>query len=95
MMVPFAMRGQPVWTGVGIIGGWLSAVVGLSFYVRRWIGTRTWRRLHRWTLAAFALGIAHAIGSGPDTRSLWLVVMLGTALAPVTLIATYRFLPRQ
>ena len=95
IMVPFAMRGQPVWTGVGIIGGWLSAVVGLSFYVRRWIGTRTWRRLHRWTLAAFALGIAHAIGSGPDTRSLWLVVMLGTALAPVTLIATYRFLPRQ
>jgi len=92
--VPFALAGQPAWTGVGIIGGWLSAVIGLSFYVRRWIGNRTWRRLHRWTLAAFGLGIAHAIGSGPDTRSLWLLVMLGTALAPVTLIATYRFLPR-
>jgi predicted ferric reductase len=93
--VPFALKGQPAWVGVGILGGWLSAVVGLSFYARRWIGSRTWRRLHRLTAAAFALSIVHAIGSGPDTRSLWLAVMLGVALAPVSLVATYRYLPRS
>ena len=48
--LPFAMESQPVWTAIGILGGWLSVIVGLSFYVRKWIGTQTWRWLHRWTL---------------------------------------------
>ena len=41
--VPFAAAYRPFWTGLGIIGGWLAAVLGLSFYVRRWIGPRLWR----------------------------------------------------
>src|SRR6266540_5929423 len=38
--VPFAMSHQPVWTGVGIIGGWLAAIFTFSFYVRKWIGNK-------------------------------------------------------
>jgi hypothetical protein len=38
--VPFAMAHQPVWTGVGIIGGWLAAIFTFSFYVRGWIGNK-------------------------------------------------------
>ena len=62
--LPFALAHQPVWTGLGIIGGWLAAIVGLSFYVRRWIGVAVWRWLHRWTLAVYVLGIAHTLGPG-------------------------------
>ena len=32
--LPFALGSQPAWTGVGIIAGWLAAIIGLSFYVR-------------------------------------------------------------
>ena len=91
--LPFAMPGQPVWTGVGIIAGWLAAILGLSFYVRRWIGVRVWRWLHRWTLLVYVLGLAHTLGSGTDAESAWLLVTLGATALPVVFAATYRFLP--
>ena len=69
--LPFALASQPLWTGVGIIAGWLAAIVGLSFYVRRWIGVAVWRWLHRWTLGVYLLGLAHTLGSGTDARSVW------------------------
>jgi methionine sulfoxide reductase heme-binding subunit len=93
--IPFAMRVQPFWTGLGIVGGWLAVVLGLSFYVRRGIGTRFWRRLHRWTPAVYCLGLAHAIGAGSDTRSLWLLTILAGTAGPIALVAAYRFLPRS
>src|SRR5436190_17961843 len=33
--IPFVMSHRPVWTGLGVLGGWLSALLGLTFYVRR------------------------------------------------------------
>ena len=41
--LPFQVGYRPLWTGIGIIAGWLALILALSFYVRRWIGTRTWR----------------------------------------------------
>jgi predicted ferric reductase len=92
--LPFALAGQPVWTGLGIIGGWLAAIVGSSFYVRRWIGVAVWRWLHRWTLAVYVLGIAHTLGSGTDARSVWLLGLLAVTALPIVFVGTYRFLPR-
>lgn len=91
--VPFAMTHQPVWTGIGIIGGWLTAIFTFSFYVRRWIGNRAWRWLHRWTLGAYLLAVVHTIGSGTDARSPWLVVTMIAITTPIVFGATFRFLP--
>jgi methionine sulfoxide reductase heme-binding subunit len=65
--VPFMLSYRPLWTGLGILGGYLAAVLALSFYARRRIGTRTWRRMHRLTLLAYALSLAHVLGSGTDS----------------------------
>jgi methionine sulfoxide reductase heme-binding subunit len=92
--LPFAMAHQPFWTGIGIIGGWLAAIMAASFYVRRWIGTRAWRWLHRWTLAVYVLAVLHTLGSGSDARSAWLLAILGLTATPIVLLGTYRFLPR-
>lgn len=64
--VPFTIGYRPVWTGAGIIGGYLAAILALSFYVRRRIGPRVWRRAHNFTVAAYVLSLAHALGSGTD-----------------------------
>jgi sulfoxide reductase heme-binding subunit YedZ len=64
--LPFAIGYRPLWTGVGIIGGYLAAMLGLSFYGRRRIGARLWRRLHRLTVLVYALALAHALGAGTD-----------------------------
>lgn len=92
--VPFVLNHRPLWTGMGIIGGWLAAALGLSFYVRRWIGTRTWRKLHRWTLAVYVLAVLHTIGAGSDARSTWLLAILGATVLPIALLTAYRLLPR-
>ena len=81
--LPFALASQPVWTALGIVGGWLAAIVTLSFYVRRLIGVAVWRWLHRWTLAVYVLGLAHTIGSGTDSGSAWLLAMLALSTVPV------------
>jgi sulfoxide reductase heme-binding subunit YedZ len=88
------MAGQPAWTGVGIIGGWLAAILGLSFYVRRWIGPGLWRRMHRWTLVVWVLAVAHTLGSGSDAGSLWLLAIVGITAAPIVFLAALRMLPR-
>ncbi len=93
--LPFAIVSHPFWTGLGIIAGWLAAILGLSFYVRRWIGVRLWRWMHRWTLLVYVLGVAHTLGSGTDARAPWLLVILGATAVPIVFMATYRFLPAR
>jgi sulfoxide reductase heme-binding subunit YedZ len=69
--VPFSMAFRPLWTGLGILGGYLAALLGLSFYARRRIGARLWRKAHRATVLVYALGLAHALGSGSDASQAW------------------------
>jgi sulfoxide reductase heme-binding subunit YedZ len=91
--IPFVMAHRPVWTGLGVIGGWLAALLGLSFYVRRRFGPRLWRQLHRWTLAVYVLAVIHTLGAGTDAGSAWLLVILVATLAPVVVLAAVRLLP--
>jgi sulfoxide reductase heme-binding subunit YedZ len=91
--IPFVMAHRPAWTGIGVIGGWLAAILGLSYYVRRWIGPKLWRRMHRWTLAVYVLAVLHTLGAGTDARSFWLLtIIVGTAL-PIVFLAALRLLP--
>jgi methionine sulfoxide reductase heme-binding subunit len=66
ILIPFAMGYRPLWTGLGIIGGYLAAILGLSFYVRKRIGARLWRRMHRFTVVVYVLGLVHSLGAGTD-----------------------------
>ena len=91
--VPFVMNNQPVWTGVGIIAGWLTAIFTFSFYVRKWIGNKTWRWLHRWTLAAYLLAVGHTIGSGTDGKSSWMIALLVVISMPAIFGLAFKLAP--
>ena len=91
--IPFVMSHKPLWTGLGIVGGWLAALLGLSFYVRRWIGPKLWRKMHRWTLAVYVLAVIHTLGAGTDASSLWLLLILIATVAPLAVMAAIRLLP--
>jgi len=92
ILVPFAIGYRPLWTGLGILGGYLAAILGLSFYVRRRIGARLWRRMHRFTVVVYVLSLAHALGSGTDA-SIPIVryAMLASAL-PILFLFALRLL---
>jgi sulfoxide reductase heme-binding subunit YedZ len=91
--IPFVIQHRPLWTGLGIVGGWLAALLGLSFYVRRWVGPGLWRKMHRWTLAVYVLAVIHTLGAGTDARSFWLLVILIATVAPLAVMAAVRLLP--
>jgi methionine sulfoxide reductase heme-binding subunit len=93
LLVPFAMDYEPVFTGLGIVAGYLAALLGLSFYLRRRIGARRWRSLHRATVLIYVLGAIHALGAGTDAEAPWLrAVLLGTG-APILFLFLLRVLP--
>jgi len=91
--VPFTLAYRPLYTGLGTIAGWLAAILGLSFYARRRIGARTWRRMHRFTIVAYVLALVHVIGSGTDVRSPWMLALLTGLTAPIAFAFSYRMLP--
>jgi len=69
--VPFTMGFRPLFTGLGIVGGYLAALLGLSYYVRRRIGAKLWRKAHRATVLVYLLGLVHALGAGSDASTIW------------------------
>jgi sulfoxide reductase heme-binding subunit YedZ len=84
--LPFTMAYRPLWTGFGIIAGWLAALLGLSFYARRMIGARLWRRAHRLTIVVFGLAVAHTLGAGTDATTLWLYLSVVGVSGSVALL---------
>jgi sulfoxide reductase heme-binding subunit YedZ len=91
--VPFTMSYRPLFTGLGIIAGWLAAILGLSFYARRRIGVKRWRFLHRFTILAYVMALVHVAGSGTDARSPWMIALLTALTAPIVFGFAYRILP--
>jgi sulfoxide reductase heme-binding subunit YedZ len=69
--VPFAMSFRTAFTGLGVIAGYLAVLLGLSFYARKRIGARLWRKAHRATVVVYALGLVHAFGAGTDASTVW------------------------
>ncbi len=95
VLVPFAMSYRPLYTGLGIIAAYLAALLGLSFYVRRRIGGRLWRRLHRATVVVWILGVIHTLGAGSDAGTVWLRMVMLTTGAPIVFLALLRVLHRK
>jgi sulfoxide reductase heme-binding subunit YedZ len=81
--VPFAMGYRPLATGIGIIAGYLAALLGLSFYARRRIGARLWRTAHRFTVAVWLLAAIHAITAGTDASTPWMRAILVASAVPI------------
>jgi sulfoxide reductase heme-binding subunit YedZ len=93
LLVPFTMSYRPEFTGLGIIAAYLAAILGLSFYVRRRVGTKRWRSLHRLTLLVYVLGVIHVLGAGTDASTPWLQAILLVTGAPILFLALLRWLP--
>ncbi len=87
--VPLASSYKTFWTSTGIVAGWATAALGLSFYARKWIGQQRWRKLHRLAAVAWLLGLLHSLGEGTDAGQLWFLAATGIVVLPaIWLLAT-------
>jgi ferredoxin-NADP reductase/DMSO/TMAO reductase YedYZ heme-binding membrane subunit len=90
--LPFTSTYEPLWTGLGVTGAWLAAILGLSYWIRQRIGTALWRTLHRATVLVYALSVAHVLGAGTDASEPWMRVLLLTTGAPIVFLFIMRVL---
>jgi len=90
LIVPFVAPYRPLAVGIGVIAVYLAVAVHASFGLRRRLGTRTWRRLHYLSFAAFVASSVHAILAGSDASRPWAVVLHGSLLAIVGALVAYR-----
>jgi methionine sulfoxide reductase heme-binding subunit len=93
--VPFTMCYRSVFTGVGILAGYLTALLGLSFYIRRRIGPKLWRKAHRFTVLAYVMALVHTIGAGTDMGTAWLRTFLFATAVPIAVLFVARLIPRK
>jgi sulfoxide reductase heme-binding subunit YedZ len=91
-LVPFAAPWKPGAVAAGVVAGWLSLMLAVSFRLRRWIGQKGWRRLHYASFAAFALSLGHALLVGTDLKGLGGPVLALLAAGPVLWLTFYRLL---
>jgi ferredoxin-NADP reductase/DMSO/TMAO reductase YedYZ heme-binding membrane subunit len=92
LVIPFTSRQEPLWTGLGVTGGWLAAILGLSYWIRHRIGAGRWRKLHRAAILVYVLSVAHTLGAGSDAAEPWMrVLLLGTG-APILFLFVMRVL---
>lgn len=88
LFVPFVSDYRPVWVGVGIIATYLSVLVTVTFYMRKWIGQRAFRMIHYFSFIGFYGVLLHSWFAGTDTgltatRILYLVTGLSVIFMTV------------
>ena len=91
--IPFVIDYERWWTALGIVGGWLFVILGLSYYVRGKIGPARWRKLHRFTALAWVLGVVHALGAGTDAGAVWFLLAAAAAVIPAGALLARRLVP--
>ena len=94
LAIPFQMSYRPFWTGIGVIAGYGIILLGLSYYLRRWIGPARWRVAHRFVGAFWILGIFHTFGAGTDAGELWLIIPVAATSTPQLVLLTMRLAKR-
>lgn len=86
ILIPFVAPYRPLWVGIGVIAFYLMLLVSITFYIRRWIGVKTFRMIHLASFLGYAGAAVHGFYSGTDSP-LWTTQLLyaGTTLVIVFL----------
>jgi sulfoxide reductase heme-binding subunit YedZ len=67
ILVPFLAPYRPFWVGLGVLGFYLSALVTITFYLRKKIGQKLFKKIHVLSLAAYLGVVLHAFFAGSDS----------------------------
>jgi sulfoxide reductase heme-binding subunit YedZ len=75
-VVPFSSAYHPFWIGLGALSLDLLLAVVLTSLLRRRIGYRVWRLVHWTAYACWPIALLHSVGTGTDTGSGWMTVLI-------------------
>jgi methionine sulfoxide reductase heme-binding subunit len=80
-LVPFVGSYRPLWLGLGAVAFDLLLAVTVTSLARRRMGYRGWRAVHALTYVSWPVALLHALGTGSDVSSTWLLALSGVCVA--------------
>jgi sulfoxide reductase heme-binding subunit YedZ len=90
LAIPVLLNYREPYMAIGIIGGWGTIVLGLSYYVRGLIGIARWKVLHRFTALTWVLSVIHTLGEGSDSGDAWFIAVVVLTVLPAVLLILVR-----
>lgn len=90
VLVPFATAYRRIWMGLGILSLELALALGLSIYIRPWVGYRAWRLMHHGTYVILPMALVHGMATGTDTNTSWGIAVYGVCLIAVVVVFVLR-----
>ena len=89
-VIPLRASYRPVWLGLGAVGFDLLLALAISSLVRVRLGLRIWRSIHWLAYACWPIALVHALGTGSDVRSGWLLWIVAGSVAIVLAAVCWR-----
>jgi len=90
LVVPFAARYRPLWTGLGIFAAELLLALAITNHYRKRMPYRWWRLAHYANFAVWSLASVHGIFAGTDRSASWLAVLYGACISVVLALTAWR-----
>jgi len=95
VVLPFRAAYRPAWQGLGTVALDLVLLLVASSLLRHRIGPRAWRWLHWAAYLCWPAAVAHAIGTGTDGHSGWLLAVVVACAAAVGAAGIWRLSGRS
>jgi sulfoxide reductase heme-binding subunit YedZ len=77
VIIPFSSAYRPLWVGFGAVAFDLLVAVLITSLLRRRFGYRAWRTVHWAAYACWPFALLHGLGTGSDTKTGWMLVIVG------------------
>jgi sulfoxide reductase heme-binding subunit YedZ len=90
LVVPFAARYRPLWTGLGIFAAELLLALAITNHYRKRMPYRWWRLAHYANFGVWSLASVHGILAGTDRSATWLAILYGASIAVVLALIAWR-----
>ena len=88
--IPFRTAYRPLWVGLGALTFDLLLAVLVTSALRHRIGFGSWRFVHWLAYLCWPVAVAHAVGTGTDRSSQWLLVTVAGCVLAVAAAALWR-----
>jgi methionine sulfoxide reductase heme-binding subunit len=95
ILIPGVSDWRPLPIAFGTVAMYGLGVIVVSFYVRKWIGQRTWRTIHFGAFGVFLASLVHGIQAGSDSSSPLVMGLYAGATIAIFGLLAHRLTPTE
>jgi hypothetical protein len=92
-VIPFVSHYRAIWLGLGTLGFDVLLAVLITSLLRRHLNYGVWRAVHWSAYASWATALTHGLGTGSDTKTVWILGLEALCVAGVIAAVLWRLRP--